>query len=132
MKIEGRLLNFDTEILGDHKFSKDCKISIPDKLPLVYDFDFKNLDSLLGFVTVTRDEKGLSVSGEFQKHKYFTDSELKDLLKGKGIGGYFNRVKTHNEDGLMIIDECSLKACSITNSPVSKEYTFELKEENDD
>ena len=61
MKLKGRLLLFDTINIDNDVFPKDCKISIPEKIPLTYKFSH---DKVIGFAEVTRDDIGLVVTAE--------------------------------------------------------------------
>ncbi len=85
MEIEGRLLNFETNDALGYRFSKDCKIDIPDVVPIINRFDMSNpINALIGHARVLRDKNGLSISGTIFNEKLPLDT---------GIGGYFTHLK---------------------------------------
>ena len=56
MILEGRILLFDTVDKNRNRFSEDCKIDIPEKVPLTWNF---NHEKVIGFAKVIKDDKGL-------------------------------------------------------------------------
>lgn len=119
MKIEGRLLNFDvTDILG-YRFSKDCKIDIPDIVPIIDKFNMSNPNAVVGRASVSRDENGLSISGTI-----FDGS----LALDTGIGGYFAILETKKVGDVNIVTDCKLRGIGITDYPVSPDYYWKEKD----
>lgn len=124
MKIKGRLLYFDQWIMDDHIFPRDCKINIPEKVPLT--FDFSNDQKVLGTAHVERDEKGLIVTADVY-------DDAAEMVKGFesefALGGLYNKCKfTHNQKGTgkRVVEYAELKAVSITPYPVNKDYDYEI------
>ena len=128
MKLEGRILLFDTVNLNKDIFPKDCKITIPEKLPLTWQFDQRKP---IGFAEVSKDDKGLVATAETFPDDYIGVKDIREILTdGKiGAGGYYNKVKRHNEGNLTVIDEATLRAIGLVLAPVREEYSFEIIEE---
>lgn len=106
---EGRALLFDSvNKRGTHSFSKDCKIEIPEKVPVLWNFDFEDPEKVLGFASLKKDDDGLlcrcelrdSFSDIFNEDKYF-------------VGGYYTEVNYQMENKIMIVTSCRVKALSI-------------------
>ena len=131
MKIKGRLLKFDQVILNDHIFSKDCKINIPDKVPVVWDFDLDEVNKVYGMAHVERNKDGLIFTADIVDG---ASDIVKAVQNECGIGGYYGNVRYHKlcigeqygHHEYRIVDEASLKAVSITPAPVNKDYDYEI------
>lgn len=110
----GRLLIFDKPDKCGRIFPKSCKITFPDKIPVTFGFsnDPKNV---LGTGTVRKDDSSLAC-----------DAELHDYISNElYIGGYYNNVKRHTEDGMTIIDAANL--CGIAVITEAESADPELK-----
>lgn len=130
MKIKGKLLDFDRVDSLGYKFSKDCEIVYPEKLPIIWNFETSRPESVLGTGKVVRTETGLEIEGEL------TDKSLEDMIlhgaiPSIGLGGFYSKVKCHNLKGqfIRVVDSANLKYVSITPKPVFKDYTFEVVKE---
>lgn len=124
MKIKGKLLTFN-KLFGDGSyFPDDCKINIPEKLPLLSDFNFSA--PAIGNGVVTRTDDGLYFDGEI------TIKAEKDVVTElySGLGGYYVKVKFHDDELKRIVDEAVLKCVSLVGHPVFSEFSFEIVEEN--
>lgn len=113
MRIEGHLLNFEKNDGFGFRFSKDCKIDIPEGVPIFDRFSIPSANSCIGFANVTRDNAGLDFTGEI-----FVDAST--LVKG--VGGYFDILKTEKNGEMYDIKQCKLRAIGTTDAPVSKDY----------
>lgn len=72
---EGRALLFDSvNKNGTRSFSKDCEIKIPEKVPLLWNFESSSPEKLLGFASLQKDDKGLLCKCEVR-------DSLDDILK---------------------------------------------------
>lgn len=118
MEIEGRLLNFETTDALGYRFSKDCKIDIPDVIPIIDKFDRSKFNAVIGHASVLRDENGLSISGTIFNEKLPLDT---------GIGGYFTHLKTKKVGDANIVTDCKLRSIGTTNHPVSPDYYWREK-----
>ena len=130
IKLKGRILLFDTVNINDDIFLKTCNIDIPKKVPLTWDFQH---EKIIGFAEVTKDKRGLIAKAETFPNEFIGIKDIRDVFTdGKiGAGGFYNKVKMHNEGNLIIIDEASLKEVALTLAPVREEYSFEIVEEKE-
>ena len=125
MKIKGKLLTFN-KLFGDGSyFPEDCKIDIPEKLPLLTDFNF-SFNSVIGNGVVTRTDDGLYFDGKI------TVKVEKDVITElySGLGGYYVKVFTHDDGPKRIVDEAALKCVSLVVHPVFPDFSFEILEDN--
>ena len=130
IKIEGRILLFDTVNKNRDIFPKDCKIYIPEKVPLMWDF---NHEKVIGFANVTKDDKGLVAKAETFSNEMIGVEDLSSIFEdGKfGAGGFYTNIKKHSDGSFIVVDEAKLWGVALVLAPVNKEYYFEIvKEEN--
>ena len=134
MILEGRILLFNNVSKNGDIFSKDCKIDIPEKVPLTWNF---NHEKVIGFANVRKDDKGLVARAETFSNEMIGVEDLSSIFKdGKfGAGGYYSNVKMHNNTSSIVVDEAKLREVALVSDPVNDEYSFEIvkdKEEKDD
>lgn len=127
-KLEGRILLFDTVNKNRDIFPKDCKIDIPEKVPLTWDF---NHEQVIGSAKVTKDDKGLIAEAETFSNEIIGVKDLSSIFEdGKfGAGGFYTNVKKHSDGSLIVVDEAKLREIALVLDPVNKEYSFEIVEE---
>lgn len=125
MKLEGRILLFDAVNKSGDIFTKDCKIDIPEAVPLTFDF---NPHKVIGFANVTRDDKGLFAKAETFSNEFIGVEDLRFIFEnGKiGAGGFYNLIKTHNDGSIIVVDEAKLWEVALLLDPVNEEYSFEI------
>ena len=130
MKLEGRILLFDIVNKNRDIFSKDCKIDIPEKVPLIWDF---NHEKIIGFANVTKDNKGLVAKAETFSNEIIDVEDLSSIFEdGKiGAGGYYTNVKKHSDGSFIVVDEAKLWEIALVLAPVSDGYYFEIVKEDD-
>ena len=115
VKMEGRLLKLGTTDICGRMFSKDCKISFPNKVPIT--INFKNdPDKIVGHGEIIKDDKGLKVLAtlvcdEFNDPEYY-------------VGGFYTNVKSHDEQSMHIIDECKLVSMAVVAAPADKDLVI--------
>ena len=131
MILEGRILLFDTVSKNGDIFSKDCKIDIPEKVPLTWNF---NQEQIIGFANVTKDDKGLVARAETFSNEKIWVEDLSSIFKdGKiGAGGYYTNVKMHINRSPIVVYEAKLSEVALVLDPVNEEYSFKIVEEKDD
>ena len=132
MILEGRILLFNTVNKNGDMFSKDCKIDIPEKVPLTWNF---NREQIIGFANVTKDDKGLVARAETFSNEMIGVEDLSSIFKdGKiGAGGYYTNVKMHINRSPIVVDKAKLSEVALVLDPVNEEYSFEIvKEEKND
>ena len=130
MILEGRILLFDTVNKNRDIFSKDCKIDIPEKVPLTWDF---NHEQVIGFANVTKDDKGLNAKAETFSNEMIGVENLSSLFEdGKfGAGGFYTNVKKHSDGSFIVVEEAKLREVALVIAPVNEEYSFEIVKEDD-
>ena len=130
MKLEGRILLFDMVNINNDIFPKTCKMDISEKIPLTWDFQH---DKVIGFANVIKDERGLIAKAETFSNEFIGVKDIKDVLtNGKiGAGGFYNKVKKHNEGKLIIIDEAALREVALVLEPVREEYLLKIVEDEE-
>lgn len=130
MILEGRILLFDTVNKNRDIFPKDCKIDIPEKVPLTWDF---NHEKVIGFAEVIKDDKGLVAKAETFSNEMIGVEDLSSVFEdGKiGAGGYYTHVKKHSDGSFIVVDEAKLFEVALVLAPVNKEYYFEIVKEDD-
>ena len=131
MILEGRILLFNTVSKNGDIFSKDCKIDIPEKVPLTWNF---NPEKVIGFANVTKDDKGLIAKAETFSNEMIGVEDLSSIFEdGKfGAGGFYSNVKMHNNGSSIVVDEAKLREVALVSDPVNEEYSFEIVEDKND
>ena len=128
MILQGRILLFNNVSKNGDIFSKDCKIDIPEKVPLTWNF---NHEKVIGFANVTKDDKGLSAKAETFSNEMIGVEDLSSIFEdGKfGAGGFYTNVKMHNNGSSIVVNEAKLREVALVSDPVNDEYSFEIVEE---
>ena len=128
MILEGRILLFNNVSKNGDIFSKDCKIDIPEKVPLTWNF---NHEKVIGFANVTKDDKGLIAKAETFSNEMIGVEDLSSIFEdGKfGAGGFYTNVKMHNNGLSIVVNEAKLREVALVSNPVNEEYSFEIVEE---
>ena len=131
MILEERILLFNTVSKNGDIFSKDCKIDIPEKVPLTWNF---NHEKVIGFANVIKDDKGLSAKAETSSNEMIGVEDLSSIFEdGKfGAGGFYTNVKMHNNGSSIVVNEAKLCEVELVSDPVNEEYSFEIVEEKND
>ena len=124
MNCKGVLLKFDVPNAKNQVISKDCKIDIPEKVPIILEFN-RYRDDPVGYAEVTRTDEGLTFEGHLI-------SPYKDIFKNieeegaGGSGGFYNNLE---KDEKGFVNGMSLRAVSFVTHPVNPDYKFEIIEE---
>ena len=128
MILEGRILLFDTVDKNRNRFSKDCKIDIPEKVPLTWNF---NHEKVIGFAKAIKDNKGLVAKVETFSNEMIGVENLNSIFEdGKfGAGGFYTNIKKHNDGSFIVIDEAKLCEVALVLAPVNEKYSFEIVRE---
>lgn len=126
-RLEGRVLLFDVVNQPADKFSKDCKITIPNRVPLTWNFQH---DELIGIALPIIDNKGIYATAAAFSNEYIGVKDIRDILTdGKiGVGGCYRVNQMHEDGKLKIIDEATLVEIGLTLAPVRDEYYFKIME----
>ena len=128
MKLQGRILLFDEVNLNNDIFSASCNITIPEKVPLMLNF---NRDQVIGFAKGTIDDIGITFIAETLSNEMIGVDDLRSKFEnGKiGVGGYYTNIKYHEDRNFRIIDEARLCQIALVQDPVRKEYYCEIVDE---
>ena len=131
IKMKGRLLLFDKPTSNRTLFPKDCEIAYAEKIPVIWNFRFNDLSGVMGSGHVMRDEKGLICEVELTRSDAIIDI-LREFDWKLPIGGYYSRVKSHQEDGLRVFESGCLTCIGVTLSPVDEEYRMRVVEDKEE
>ena len=125
MKLQGRILLFDEVNLNKDSFPTSCDITIPEKVPLTWDFKH---DKVIGFAKATIDDIGITFIAETFSNDMIGVDYLRSIFEnGKiGVGGLYTIVKDHEDGNFKIIDEARLFEIALVLDPVRKEYYCEI------
>lgn len=131
IKMEGRVLLFDEVNSLSSITPKNCKLTVPEKIPLTWRFHH---DKPIGSVTPVVDDKGIYAIAEIFYSNDFGLEDVKAMLTdGKiGVGGYYKVEQSHTFGDTRIVDVATLLEVALTPSPVNKEYYFKLDDEMED
>ena len=129
MKLQGRILLFDEVNLNKDIFSASCNITIPEKVPLTWNF---KKDKIIGSAKATIDDIGITFISETLSNDMIGVDDLRSKFEnGKiGVGGFYNNIKYHEDRNFIIIDEARLCQIALVLCPVRKEYYCEIMEED--
>lgn len=129
MKLQGRILLFDEVNLNKDIFPTSCNITIPEKVPLTWDF---KLDQVIGFAKATMDDIGITFIAETFSDDMIGVDSLRSIFENRkiGVGGFYANVKYHEDGNFKIIDEARLFEIALVLDPVRKEYYCEIMEED--
>ena len=130
IKMQGRLLTFDKVDKCNILVPKDCKITYPEMLPILFNFDRSDVSKVLGNASVTRDDSGLICDAIIYDENVI--KLLPEFNNKFPIGGFYTRLKDHVHNNIRMIDEGFLSAVSVTLSPASADYEMVLVEESEE
>ena len=124
-KLQGRILLFDEVNLNKDIFPTSCNITIPEKVPLTWDFKH---NKVIGFAKATIDDIGITFIAETFSNDMIRVDDLRSIFEnGKiGVGGYYTNIKYHEDRNFRIIDEARLYQIALVPDPVRKEYYCEI------
>lgn len=118
--IEGHFLDFDIKLGDGSIISKSCDIVIPEKVPIIIEFRLSDLNSLIGYAEVKRNENGLDFTGVI----YGEERMILPLITMpiKGIGGYYTNVHRDGD----IVTKCRLACVSVTSYPMAPNFVWRV------
>jgi hypothetical protein len=107
MILTGPILIFDKPSINNFMIPKTCKIEFPEKIPVVWDYNFNDPKNVLGFASleILKDRIVATVT--------VTNDLFKQLMKEEKrifCGGSYVGIKSKvNDDGLIIVQEAKLR-----------------------
>ena len=121
MKLQGRILLFDEVNLNKDIFPTSCNITIPEKVPLTWDF---KQDQVIGFAKATIDDIGITFIAETFSNDMIGVDNLRSIFENRkiGVGGFYTNIKYHEDGNFKIIDKARLCEIALVLDPVRKEY----------
>lgn len=131
IKMRGRLLLLDEVDLCNRKFSKDCEITIPEKVPVIRDFRFNDPGSVIGSAIVKKDERGYICEAEITN---FDRDVLRESFHDRFyIGGYYDHVKLSHDDetGVDVVTKATLRCVGTTLQPSDMDLKMVVVEEEE-
>ena len=128
MKLQGRILLFDKVNLNNDIFYASCNITIPEKVPLTWDF---KQDKIIGSAKATIDDIGITFISETLSNDMIGVDDLRSIFENRkiGVGGFYTNVKYHKDGNFKIIDKARLFEIALVPDPVRKEYYCEIVDE---
>lgn len=132
IKATCNLLVFDEVDRNNNLFPKDMDITLPDICPVLSGNPCGKAYACLGKGVVKREEDRLILDISF-----FPESDLDDTLRSLMvdnkiyIAGYYSSVKSHEKDGIRIVESMRLDSAFITFADVygNDELIIKLKED---
>lgn len=121
MMYKGRLLNLGTVDTMGRTFAKDCEITFPDKVPVCWNFNNNDPNSVIGKAEIFQDDEGLGCKVQLTSDDLTEDEYY--------VGGYYTGVKMHKEGGTTVIDAATLGSMSVVLAPSDKSLIIRKCEE---
>lgn len=127
IEMTGRLLIFDKPGKTNVMIPRDCELLIPsEKFPVLWEFNSVDPSAVKGFASVTQDDTGLICDVWLTN---FDRDLLRDTFHDElYIGGCYNNIKRHVENGVTVIDKARLLSIGITLSPADDEMKMVVKQ----
>lgn len=128
MILEGTILIFDTQDNDGHVFTKETKLSHPEKIPVACNFEFNNPSLIVGTAEV-------HVSGNILIATITTTNQIfEQVMMDRTFawcGGYFTYCKEHQSFfGDSIVDEAVLCGIGVSSEDIDfKMSCLTVKEE---
>lgn len=114
-EFEGTMMKFGVADCCGRLFSKNCKVSYADKIPVV----LANPKNVIGYAKIIENDEGLTATVKLDC----------DILKDSeyGVVGYYTNVKKDRKRGIMTIEECELKRIVIMDNPADEDLKIRRK-----
>ena len=114
MILQGPILIFDKPSCNNFVIPKTCDITIPDKIPVVWSYDFVNPELTLGFAELDVKEDRIVATVESENEL------LKQIMKDRTricCGGYYSCVNSKTPYvGLRYVLSCTLRGLGLYES----------------
>ena len=106
IKMAGKIMEIGKVDKCKRMFTEECEITYPDKIPVILGFSVNDPQNLIGNCEVIKTKDGLTAKATI----YNGDVLYADKVY---VGGYYNKVKMKEVDGITIVNEASLRALAV-------------------
>ena len=111
MILEGPVLIYGRVSLNNFVLNDSTIINYPEKIPVVWNYEFGNPELVLGYAEISKVENGLWAT------VHVSNELLKCIMHDRGkiyCGGYYPYPKSHTlSDGVRCIDKANLTALGV-------------------
>lgn len=127
IKIKGNLLMFDKPDLIGYIFPKDCKIDIPDAIPITYP---EHHTKIVGRVTkVERDDTSIRIEGDIE---CLDEKAIWEALSTYDLyaSGYYDNIDicVPIENPIQVMKSMTLKSVGLVRGDVYGDHSLLLEE----
>lgn len=126
LTLTGPMLEFGVPSMNGFVIPKECELTIPEKIPVVWNYRFNTLDQVIGTaeVTVLEDRIEVTVISMNGMFNDFMRTNKKILC-----GGFWHHVKGHRkENGILKVESARLGGLGVYLDG-DKNLYLEIKEE---
>ncbi len=127
MILEGPVAVYDRVSINNFVITKYTEIDYPEKIPVVWNYEFDGPESVLGYAEISKVENGLWAT------VHITHELFKSIILDRGkicCGGYYRNVEFRTwHDGVIYVDKAELPALGVYESGDEWVY-LKIKEEN--
>lgn len=127
MILEGPVAVYDRVSINNFVITKYTEIDYPEKIPVVWNYEFDDHELVLGFAEISKVENG-SWATVHVTHELF-----KSIILDRGkicCGGYYRNVEFRTwHDGVIYVDKAELPALGVYESGDEWVY-LKIKEED--
>ena len=111
MILEGPVAVYDRVSINNFVITKDTEIDYPEKIPVVWNYEFDGPESVLGYAEISKVENGLWAT------VHVSNELLKCVMHDRGkiyCGGYYLCHKSHTlSDKVRCVDKANLMALGV-------------------
>lgn len=127
MILEGPVAVYDRVSINNFVITKDTEINYPEKIPVVWNYEFDDSESVLDYAEISKVENGLWAT------VHVSNELLKCVMHDRGkiyCGRYYLYPKSHTlSDGVRCVDKANLMALGVYETGDEWVY-LKIKEEN--
>ena len=126
MMLEGILLEFGSTSMNKFIIPKECDITIPEYIPVVWNYNFGCPEYVIGNAEVEVLEDRIKVT---VKSSNVLFNEIMKDRKRILCGGFWNSITSHfDENGVRIVEKANLKGIGVYEKGDENLY-LEIKED---
>ena len=110
LTLTGTILKYGIPSKNGFVIPKECELTIPKKIPVVWNYEFFKPENIIGSTGVQMLDDRIDVTF-VSTHKIF-NTLMADLGKIY-CGGYYKGIKTHKEGDILIVDRAYLQGIGV-------------------